>query len=554
MKLRKTLVIVAISLVALAAIAYTNRIYILQYSLGWQTDWRYPREPNHPVPWEQGPATPDKPLALRPPNIIVILADDMGINDVTMNGGGLAAEGAPTPNIDSIARDGVRFDQGYSGAPVCTVSRAALLTGRYPWRFGVEFTPTPGAMARVAGALYADPNAPYPVLIDKTKAEKSKDFNDLGMPASEITMAKALKARGYRTLHIGKWHLGSTAEMRPNNQGFDETLFMESGLHLPENSPLVVNSKQDFDPIDKFLWPNMRFGVSYQGGKWFEPSKYLADYYTDEAITAIKRNKNRPFFLYLAHWGVHTPLQAAKADYDALGNIKDHRLRVYAAMVKSIDRSVGRVLQTLKDEGLDENTLVVFTSDNGAPGYIGLPNVNKPYRGWKLTMFEGGIRVPYVAKWPGHIAAGTQYQAPITNVDIMPTVVAAAGGVMPADRPIDGVNLLPYLTTKPQVQPGRALFWRDGAYRAMQEDKWKLIVSERPRKDWLFNLAMDPTEKRNLASEQPQKLSAMKAKLETHHAGMPPALWPSFIELPVAIDKTLDQPVTPDDEYAYWSN
>jgi len=554
MKLRKTLTIVFVALVLLAAIAYANRIYILQYSLGWHTDFRHPREPNHPVPWEQGPATADKPLGQRPPNIIVILADDMGINDVTMNGGGLGAEGAPTPNIDSIARDGVRFDQGYAGAPVCTVSRAALLTGRYPWRFGVEFTPTPGAMARVAGALYADTSALHPVVIDKTKAEKSKDFNELGMPSSEVTIAEALKARGYHTLHIGKWHLGSTTEMRPNNQGFDETLFMESGLHLPENSPNVENSKQDFDPIDKFLWPNMRFGVSYQGGKWFEPSKYLADYYTDEAINAIKRNKNRPFFLYMAHWGVHTPLQAAKADYDALSNIKDHRLRVYAAMVKSIDRSVGRVLQTLKDEGLDDNTMVIFSSDNGAPGYIGLPNVNKPYRGWKLTMFEGGIRVPYVAKWPGHIAAGTKYQAPVTFVDIMPTAVAAAGGAMSTDRPIDGVNLLPYLTSKPQTQPGRSLFWRDGPYRAMQEDKWKLIVSERPRKDWLFNLASDPTEKHNLAMEQPQKLSTMKAKLEAHHAGMPAPLWPSFIELPVAIDKTLDQPLKPEDEYAYWSN
>jgi uncharacterized sulfatase len=315
-----------------------------------------------------------------------------------------------------------------------------------------------------------------------------------------------------------------------------------------------VNSKQDFDPIDKFLWPNMRFGVSYNGGKWFEPAKYLADYYTDEAVQAIRKNKNRPFFMYLAHWGVHTPLQAAKADYDALSHIKDHRMRVYAAMVRSIDRSVGRVLQTLKDEGLDQNTLVIFTSDNGAPGYIGLPNVNKPYRGWKLTMFEGGLRVPYVAKWPGHIAPATQYLAPITNIDIMPTVVAAAGGVMPTDRPIDGVNLLPFLKVHPDSQPGRALFWSDGSYRAMQEDKWKLIVSERPRKDWLFNLAADPTEKVNLAKDQPERLAAMKAKQEAHHAGMPAPLWPSFIEMAVAIDKTLDQPITADDEYAYWAN
>jgi uncharacterized sulfatase len=402
--------------------------------------------------------------------------------------------------------------------------------------------------------LYADTDRLHPVIVDKENAEKSKDFNDLGMPSSEMSVAEALKDRGYHTLHIGKWHLGSTADMRPNNQGFDETLFMESGLHLQENSPDVMNSKQDFDPIDKFLWPNMRFGVSYNGGKWFEPAKYLADYYTDEAVTAIKKNRNRPFFMYLAHWGVHTPLQASKADYDALSGIPDHRRRVYGAMIRSIDRSVGRVLQTLKDEGLDQNTIVIFTSDNGAPGYIGLPDVNKPYRGWKLTMFEGGLRVPYVAKWPGHIAPGTQYPVPITNIDIMPTVVAAAGGSMPEDRTIDGVNLLPYLVANPVRQPDRFLFWRDGPYRAMRDATWKIIISERPKKEWLFNLAEDPTERTNLATKHPQRLAQMKAVMDAHHASMPPAMWPSFIELPIEIDKPLNQKHLPTDEYVYWYN
>jgi uncharacterized sulfatase len=535
-------------------IAYLNRLHVFKYSLGWYTDIKHPRDANKPVTWQAGPDTAEKPASARPPNIIIILADDLGINDVTTRGGGHASEGVPTPNIDSIARDGVRFDQGYAGAPVCTVSRAALLTGRYPWRFGVEFTPTPGAMARVAGTLYADADRLHPVIVDKVKAEESKDFNDLGMPASEVTVAEALQARGYHTLHIGKWHLGSTTEMRPNNQGFNETLFMESGLHLPVNSPDVQNSKQEFDPIDKFLWPNMRFGVSYNAGKWFEPAKYLADYYTDEAVAAIKKNRNRPFFMYLAHWGVHTPLQASKADYDALSNIQDHRRRVYLAMVRSIDRSVGRVLQTLKEEGLDDNTIVVFTSDNGAPGYIGIPDVNKPYRGWKLTMFEGGLRVPYVAKWPGHIAPGTQYQTPISNIDIMPTVLAAAGGAMPTDRITDGVNLLPFLGKKPAAQPSRPLYWRDGPYRAMQDQHWKLIVSERPKKDWLFNLATDPTEKTNLATEQPQKLAQMKAQMDAHHAPMPAPRWPSFIEMSIEIDKTLDQKHLPGDEYVYWYN
>ncbi|WP_421956562.1 sulfatase [Polaromonas sp.] len=554
MKIRTALITTAVVVAGLTALAYANRIYLLQYSLGWYTDIMHPRDANHPVPWATGPATADKPVEQRPPNIIVILADDMGFNDVTTYGGGYAQQGVPTPNIDSIARDGVRFDQGYAGAAVCTVSRAALMTGRYPWRFGVEFTPTPGAMARVAGELYFNPNSPHQAIVDDQKARAAKNFNDLGMPASEQTVAELLKARGYHNIHIGKWHLGSTPEMRPNNQGFDESLFMESGLYLPEKDANVVNAKQDFDPIDKFLWPNMRFGVSYNGGKWFEPSKYLTDYFTDEAVTAIKRNRNQPFFMYLAHWGVHTPLQASKADYDALPNIPDHRRRVYAAMVKSVDRSVGRVLQTLRDEGLDDNTIVIFTSDNGAPGYIGIPDVNKPYRGWKLTQFEGGVRVPYVAKWPGHIPAGTRYQQPVSNIDILPTVVAAAGGSLPTDRVIDGVNLLPFLGRNAAPQPQRPLFWRDGPYRTVQDKGWKLIVSEKPKKDWLFDLSKDPTEKTNLAATQPQKLAELKAELQAHHAKMPPPLWPSFIEMPIAIDKTLDQKQTPEDEYTYWYN
>jgi uncharacterized sulfatase len=555
MRFRKPLVITAVVVASLATLAYANRLYILQYSLGWYTDIMHPREANKPVPWVAGPAQAAQPLAQRPPNIIVILADDLGINDVTTHGGGRAAQGVPTPNIDAIAQSGVRFDQGYAGSAICTVSRAAMMTGRYPWRFGVEFTPTPGAMARVAGQLYADKDRLHPVVIDQEKAAKSKDFNELGMPATEQTMAELLKTRGYHNIHIGKWHLGSTPEMRPNNQGFDESLFMESGLYLPQKDPRVVNSKQDFDPIDKFLWPNMRFGVSYNGGKWFEPNKYLTDYFTDEAVTAIKRNKNQPFFMYLAHWGVHTPLQASKEDYDALSNIPDHRRRVYSAMVRSVDRSVGRVLQTLREEGLEENTIVIFTSDNGAPGYIGLPEVNQPYRGWKLTFFEGGLRVPYVAKWPGHIAPGTQYKQPVSNIDILPTVLAAAGAKLPTDRVIDGVNLLPFLGKAPAgVQADRPLFWRAGSYRAMQQSGWKLIASEHPKKNWLFNLREDPTERNNLAGKQAAKLAEMTAQLVAHHAPMPPPLWPSFLELAVEIDKTLDKKHLPEDEYTYWAN
>lgn len=547
---RRRLAWALLALALLLGLAWSQRITVLKYSLGWLTDWQHPRGPERPVPWQSGPTTGGDP-AKRPPNIIVILADDLGINDVTTHGGGHRDWGLDTPHIDRLAREGVRFDQGYANSAVCTVSRAALLTGRYPWRFGVEFTPTPGALARVAGELY-----PYepPALIDRAVARRTPPFNDLGMPASEITLAEVLKARGYHTVHIGKWHLGSTPAMRPNNQGFDETLFMESGLYLREDDPRVVNSYQPFDPIDNFLWPNMRLAVSYNGGDWFEPGNYLTDYFTDQALLSIERNRHRPFLLYLAHWGVHAPLQASRTDYDALAQIPNHRERVYAAMIRSIDRSVGRVLQQLDALGLADNTLVVFSSDNGAPGYIGIPSVNQPYRGWKLSFFEGGIRVPYVARWPARIPAGQRVAEPVTGMDIFATAAAAASAALPTDRVIDGIDWMPAVGGDGRTLAQRTLHWRDGPYRALRQGSDKLIAAHRPARDWLFDLRSDPTERDDRAGREGVTLQRLKAEMTRHHQGLPAPLWQSFLEVPVFIDKTLDQPHGPDDTHTYWVN
>lgn len=554
MRRRRVFVILLAVLAIAAAALYTQRLRVLQYTLGWYTDIAHPRAPNQPVPWQAGPDRATVPPDRRPPNVIVILADDLGFNDVTTYGGGHAAPGAATPHIDTLAREGVRFDHGYAGSAVCTVSRAALLTGRYPWRFGVEFTPTPGAMARVAGTLYANPARLRPVIVDQDAAAKARPFNDLGMPGSELTLAELLKPLGYHTVHIGKWHLGSTPEMRPNAQGFDETLFMESGLYLPVGDPRGVESRQPFDPIDRFLWPNMRWAVSYNGGRWFEPASHLTDYFTDEAVRVVRQNRHRPFFLFLAHWAVHTPLQASREDHDALSDVADPRRRVYGAMVRGLDRGVGRLMQALRDEGIDDNTLVIFTSDNGAPNYIGLPEVNRPFRGWKLTLFEGGVRVPFVARWPARLAPGQQHASPVSGIDIVPTVLAAAGASPPSDRPIDGVDLLPRLTAPGSTAPPRALFWRDGGYRSVRDGDWKLIVSERPARTWLFDLSRDPTERDDLSEREPAQRARLAAMLATHHADMPPSLWPSFIQLPVSIDRTLDQPDAPGDDYTYWIN
>jgi uncharacterized sulfatase len=376
----------------------------------------------------------------------------------------------------------------------------------------------------------------------------------MGMPASEITLAELLKRASYRTLHIGKWHLGHSNGMAPEDQGFDESLLMASGLYLPEDDPNVVNSKQDFDPIDRFLWRALKHAASFNGGDAFAPGGYLTDYYTDEAIKAIEANKDRPFFLYLAHWAPHTPLQATRADYDALSHIESHRLRVYAAMIRALERGVGRVLDALEANGLEDNTLVFFTSDNGGAHYIGLPDVNRPYRGWKITFFEGGIHVPYFVKWPGRLPAGETFDSPVHGFDIYATAAAAAGVPLPSDRKMDGVDLVPYAAGERSGEPHRELFWRAGHYQVALVDGWKLQVTERPGTTWLFDLNQDPTEQDNVADREPRRVAALRRALDAHNAEQAPPAWPSRGELPVNIDKSLITPDAPDDEHIYTPN
>ena len=342
--------------------------------------------------------------------------------------------------------------------------------------------------------------------------------------------------------------------MAAHDQGFDESLLMASGLYLPEDDSNVVNSKQDFDPIDRFLWRAMNFAASFNGGPAFEPEGYLTDYYTDQAVKVIEANRDRPFFLYLAHWAVHTPLQALKADYEALSHIEEHRLRVYAAMVRSLDRSVGRVLDALRRNGLEDNTLVFFTSDNGAPAYIGLPQVNHPFRGWKISFFEGGIHVPFLLKWPARLPPGQVFEHPVHGFDIFATAAAAAGVALPSDRIIDGVDLVPHVLGEMQDRPHDRLFWRTGSYQVVLADGYKLQVSDPPGVKWLFDMNDDPTEQNNLASQQPERVANLEKLLAEHNAQQAESLWPSTGKSPINIDKTLLEPDAPDDEYIYWSN
>jgi arylsulfatase A-like enzyme len=223
-------------------------------------------------------------------------------------------------------------------------------------------------------------------------------------------------------------------------------------------------------------------------------------------------------------------------------------------MIRSLDRNVGRVLAALKERGLDDDTIVVFTSDNGGTHYIGLPAINRPFRGWKATFFEGGIRVPFFMRWPGKIATGTRYPAPVGHVDIFATALAAAGVPLPTDRKIDGVDLLPYVTGQRAGRPHEALFWRSGPYLAVRSGDWKLQVGGRPAREWLFDLGKDPAEKNDVAAANPQKVAELKALLEQFQREQAKPLWASLIEVPVGVDKTIKQSLVAGDDVIYWSN
>ena len=518
-------------------------------------DRRTPVGPHREVVWESGPDPRGRAPEERPPNILVILADDLGWNDLSFAGGGVAGGTVPTPNIDSIAADGVSFVNGYAANGTCAPSRAAILSGRYGTRFGFEFTPTPAGMSSMVGMIARGmPGRLRESVALDVPDDRVVPYEDMGMPASEITLAELLQQADYQTAHIGKWHVGRSNGMGAQDQGFDQSLLMASGLYLPEDDPEVVNAKLPFDPIDRFLWKAMKFAASLNGGEAFLPGGYLTDYYTDEAIQVIEANKDRPFFLYLAHWAPHTPLQATREDYEALSHIEEHRERVYAAMIRGLDRGVGRVLQALRDRGLEEDTLVFFTSDNGGAHYIGLDEVNVPFRGWKISFFEGGIHVPYFIKWPARIPPGQVVEHPVHGFDIYATAAAAAGVPLPTDRKIDGVDLIPYARGEGQGVPHERLFWRTGHYQVALVDGWKLQTNERVDRDWLFHLTQDPTEQVDLAAARPDKLAELKQALAEHNAEQAAPGWPSTVEMAVNIDKSLAEHDAPDDEFIYWPN
>jgi len=528
------------------------KVNVLVWALPKIMNFANPIQENIPTNWTEGPIEISDKNDSRP-NIILILADDMGYNDISLHNGGAADGSLQTPHIDSLAKNGIWFSRGYAANATCAPSRASIMTGRYPTRFGFEFTPVPEAGRMVLTWLAEEDDSALKARIDKELAMNLPPFMDQGMPSEQTTIAEVLKGAGYYTAHIGKWHLGHTGGMDPLSQGFVDSLSLGGAYYLPEDHPEVVNAKFETG-IDKMVWSGGQYAAQFNGGELFAPDKYVTDYYTDEALKVIEKNQNRPFFLYLSHWAIHNPLQALRSDVEQMRHMTGHNLQVYAGMIAALDRSVGRIIEKLKDLNIHGKTMIIFTSDNGGANYIELEDINKPYRGWKISFFEGGIRVPFIVSWPDEISPGLISDSAVHHFDIFPTIVSAAKTMTSNKKEIDGVNLLPYIKKEDSSEPHETLFWRSGNHQSVLHKKWKYIVSKKENKRWLFDTSIDPLEKNNLIESNSKEAKKIEGLLEQFNSEQKEPLFPSAFEAPIMIDKYDGQTYEEGDEYIYWSN
>jgi len=465
----------------------------------------------------------------RPPNVVLILVDDLGWADLGCYG----SEFYETPHIDALARQGMRFTQGYAACAVCSPTRAAILTGRYPARIGVTDWIHQGRFEREAERLGR--------VLKGFDARPSRrlmtPINAAFLPHDEVTLAEMLKPLGYVCCHIGKWHLGGSGWGRkswlPTDQGFDYNF---GGTRY--GSP---GSYYDPYPKAKFF-PRTSFPARKAG-------QYLTDREADEAVRFIRQHKDRPFFLYLAHYAVHAPIQPKKellAKYVKKPKTTKQRCPAYATMVESVDQAAGRILELLDELRLANNTLVIFTSDNGGASHVRCPGGgpatdNSPLRLGKGFPYEGGIRVPYIFRWPGHIPAGTVCDTPICSIDLVPTICAAVGARLPQGHTIDGVNLMPLLTRSGTI-PQRSLYWHFPhywwgtnvrPYSIIRDGNWKLIRHYESGRLELYNLASDLSERHDLAASEPARVRTLEAKLNSwlHSVGAKlPKRNPNYIE------------------------
>ena len=475
------------------------------------------------------------------PNIILILADDLGATDLSLYGNKLVS----TPNIDGIGKRGVTFSEGYISSPVCSPSRAGLITGRYQQRFGHEFQPEHRYLKNLAeyyGFRMLPKFRPLSPL-KELEVPTTEDRLRQGLPPSEITLAELLKKYDYSTAIIGKWHLGAADFAKPCARGFDYQYgFYEAfTLYAPVKDTSIVNKHVKRDYMDEHEWETAagrkgNCAILRNCCECREENKYLTDKLTDEAITWIDGNKSNPFFLYLPYNAPHAPLQVPKSYYKQFANIKDPVKRIYAAMIKNLDDQVGRLLKHVDSLGIADNTIIIFLSDNGGATYNGTTD-NAPYRGGKLTNFEGGIKVPFMMEWAGKINPGTVFRYPVISLDIFATVASVIGIELPTDRKYDGVNLLPYVNGQLHTAPHDKLFWRSDFNKAIRKGDWKMIVNEYDNVNQLYNLQADSTEMNNLYSQKPDIVKEMEGDLDSWEKEMIKPLWPRVVNYVYRDDK-----------------
>jgi len=482
------------------------------------------------------------PIATEPdkrPNILIITADDLGKMDISLYGG------APdTPNIDSIAQEGATFHQGYSTAAISAPSRAGLLTGRDQNRFGFR-----GQMMQIylknrlqyyGAKAFIDTDEMNPIYNDKVPGKKPNLKQ--GLPPSEITLAELLKATGYSTGHIGKWHLGYSDIHHPNKRGFDYHYgFLEAfSLYANENDPDIVNHYHDLF-WEKHIWKQKRNGPSAitRNGEVIQERKFLTDVIGTESIDFIKNhrknNPDEPFFLYTAFSAPHTPFQTTKKYYERFSHIKSPAQRVYYSMIAQMDDAIGKILNEIKAQGIEDQTLIMFSSDNGGAVYT-KGTTNAPLKGGKMTLFEGGLKVPFMMKWKGVIPAGTVSNNSVIQTDFFVTAAEASGIKLPKDRVYDGINLLPYILNKKSTKPHETIFWRTHYASIILKDSWKLMINHRQNKIRLYDIKNDPGEKKNLAQKYPQIVNKLTIKLKKWKNELPPPLWPHMMEVIWEID------------------
>ncbi|HET8829110.1 MAG TPA: sulfatase-like hydrolase/transferase [Pelobium sp.] len=419
------------------------------------------------------------------PNIIVILIDDAGYADF----GFMGSKDLKTPEIDKLANSGVIFTDAHTSSTVCSPSRAGLITGRYQQRFGFECNGT---------------------------------GDSLGVDVSEITMAATLKNQGYKTIGIGKWHLGDKEKYRPNNRGFDEFYGFLSG------SRHYFNNNQDDKPGSLSSLRHNQKHVKFEG--------YLTDVLGDAAVNYIDQYKKEPFFIYLSFNAVHTPLQAKQEDLD---KFKGHPRQMLAAMTWSLDENVGKVMKKLADEKLLENTLVFFLSDNG--GANNNQSTVWPLKGWKGNVFEGGHRVPFAMSWKGHLPEGVKSDKLVSSLDIYATALAVTATKNPEDKPVDGVSLIPFTNDGKVVLNHEMLFWRKDEAAAARIGDYKLIRLKNEQ-SVLYNLKTDIGEKTDISKVDVKKYQEMQKALSNWESKMIDPLWveePEWTKITFDIHKAL---------------